>query len=140
MVEIEIRKLRENEFDGLADLFEGVLAPSLPEHRKALLSSYNNPQTIQRSVVCLQDSKVVGGYVAQIREDPSYLHFMAVCSNHRRNGVGTELLKHFEESAKSRGCLRLELNADENNFRWYEKRGYIAESNIDGVICMYKDL
>ncbi|MEK5392536.1 GNAT family N-acetyltransferase [Margalitia sp. FSL K6-0131] len=70
----------------------------------------------------------------ETEKDEYYLDSLAVSPNHRKKGVGGELLKAFENAGYEKGFHKLSLNVDEDNtnaYRLYEKNGFVYESTFD---------
>ena len=55
------------------------------------------------------------------------LHFLAVLKEHQEKGIGTKLMQHLEERAKTKGYDRIIINVYEDNeetIKFYERKGY----------------
>ena len=60
-----------------------------------------------------------------------YLQAIAVSEEHRRRGIGSDLLDSIEDRARADGSTRLFLDASARNMdarRFYERRGMSVES------------
>lgn len=64
------------------------------------------------------------------RVEPGKIRAFFVAPEHARKGIGTLILKHCEDDARSFGFLRLELMATLPGMRLYAKHGYVAGSPI----------
>lgn len=60
------------------------------------------------------------------RVEPGKIRAFFVAPEHARKGIGTIILKHCEDEARSLGFLRLELMATLPGVRLYAKHGYVA--------------
>lgn len=58
--------------------------------------------------------------------EPGKIRAFFVAPEHARKGVGTIILKHCEDHARSFGFLRLELMATLPGVRLYAKHGYVS--------------
>ena len=78
------------------------------------------------------------------------LHLLAVLKEYQGKGIGTRLIQHFEEQAKSRGYHRIIINVYQDNeeaIKFYEGKGYRHwftipyryEKGIDAYV-MFKDI
>ncbi|MFZ5862847.1 MAG: GNAT family N-acetyltransferase [Nitrospirota bacterium] len=64
------------------------------------------------------------------RVEPGKIRAFFVAPEYARKGIGTLILKHCEDNARSFGFLRLELMATLPGVRLYAKHGYVAGSPI----------
>lgn len=86
---------------------------------------FGSPKVVSRGV--LHDSKVLPGFVAEVKSEPAGLlqyhmadnqcEVLTLISLIDRQGIGRELLKTMELVAKQAGCNRLWLITTNNNRR-----------------------
>lgn len=79
-----------------------------------------------------KDGKIIAGIVAASTFDTLEVEFLFVDENHRGKNLGTELLKHAENTAKMNGLKRILLNT--YSFQapeFYKKHGYSELFKID---------
>lgn len=91
-------------------------------------------------LLALQDDRPVGflllldGFPDEVTLTPqAFVAYMAVEPNHRRQGMGTALLRRAEELARERGLPNVALMVTENNRaaqRIYEAAGYLTERRL----------
>ena len=62
--------------------------------------------------------------------DPAKIRAFFVSSEHARKGIGTLILKHCEDEARSFGYRRAELMSTLPGLRFYSRHGYIADDPI----------
>lgn len=65
--------------------------------------------------------------------DEFYLDTLSVHSDYQRRGIGSALMRAFEQRAAERGCHKLALLVEEENeiaFRLYAKLGYTADGMV----------
>ncbi|WP_158175792.1 GNAT family N-acetyltransferase [Heyndrickxia camelliae] len=70
----------------------------------------------------------------ETEEDEFYLDSLAVSPLHRKQGIGSELLKAFENIGEEEGHQKLALNVDKDNetaYRLYKKNGFEFQSTFD---------
>ena len=82
---------------------------------------------ISLSAVAVHNEIPVAFGIAWTVGDTAQLHQIAVSENYRRNGVGRLILKDLFESARRRGCGKMELELRKGNepARFlYEKMGF----------------
>ncbi|HKQ23275.1 MAG TPA: GNAT family N-acetyltransferase [Burkholderiales bacterium] len=64
------------------------------------------------------------------RAEPAKIRAFFVAPEHARKGVGTIILKHCEDAARSFGFSRVELMATLPGVRLYSRHGYVSGSPI----------
>jgi ribosomal protein S18 acetylase RimI-like enzyme len=65
--------------------------------------------------------------------DTVYLGGFAINSSHKGQGIGTQILNHIKDDAKSKGIKRIELTVSVNNehaIKLYKKSGFEIEGYI----------
>jgi ribosomal protein S18 acetylase RimI-like enzyme len=128
-----IRCYAESDEAPVADLWREVF-PGSP--------SWNHPETdIQRKLsvqrelflVATVDSEIVGTAMAGYDGHRGWVYYVAVSPRHRRQGVGTALMKGVEQKLASVGCPKLNLQVRASNeevVAFYEKLGYEVEDRV----------
>lgn len=104
--------------------------------------SWNQPETdiqrklaIQRELflVATIDSELVGTAMAGYDGHRGWVYYVAVSPKHRRQGIGTALMKAVEQRLASMGCPKLNLQVRATNeevVAFYRKLGYEVEERI----------
>jgi len=86
------------------------------------------------------DTETVGLAWGKIREDgSSWLSFMGVSPNHRRNGIGRSLLTRFIEESRLKGSHRISLNTDPRQIpaiKLYEDMAFDPEGHAENSYGM----
>ena len=89
-----------------------------------------------RPITCIArapSGDVVGGAVGRTWGECAELQQLWVAPEHRRNGIGSHLVKLFEASAKVRGCRTLYLTTFSfQALRLYQSLGYKSAVEIRG--------
>jgi predicted GNAT family N-acyltransferase len=76
---------------------------------------------------CLDDATVVG----TARLLPShYIGRMCVSRDHRKMGIGGAMLEFFIRYAQQRGIAELHLNAQLSALKFYQRYGFVENSDI----------
>lgn len=97
----------------------------------------SNEQPVK--LVARDDNGIVGGLLGHTRWDWLYVAKLWVHERGRKRGVGTQLLKHAEDIARSRGCIGASLDTFEYQARpFYEKLGYKLFGTLDGYPPGYR--
>ena len=63
----------------------------------------------------LSDNKLVGYGILDVSNSISYIQNIIVIEEHRRKGIGSQLLLAFSEVAEAYGCNRISLRVRINN-------------------------
>jgi ribosomal protein S18 acetylase RimI-like enzyme len=129
----QIRPYSESDEAAVAELWREVF-PGSP--------SWNHPETdIQRKLsvqrelflVATLGSDIVGTAMAGYDGHRGWVYYVAVSQRHRRQGIGTALMRNVEQRLASLGCPKLNLQVRASNYEvvsFYEKLGYEAEERI----------
>ena len=130
---MKIRSYSESDEAAVAKLWREVF-PGSP--------SWNHPETnIQRKLavqcelflVATIDSKIVGTAMAGYDGHRGWVYYVAVSPRHRRQGIGTALMKRAEEELAKLGCPKLNLQVRASNeevVAFYRKLGYEIEERV----------
>jgi ribosomal-protein-alanine N-acetyltransferase len=102
-------------------------------NRPRVVSSIRDPDsTVAVSTV---DELVSGFAIMVFREHTAHLNLLAVKPKYRREGVGKDLVRWLEESAKTAGTFELSLEVRETNLAalaFYQRLGYQQSGKIKG--------
>ena len=83
--------------------------------------------------VALDGESVVGTVIAGYDGHRGWLYSLAVAPSHRRNGIGTLLVRHAENALASLGCPKLNLQVRSDNsgvVAFYNALGFSSEERI----------
>jgi len=129
----QIRPYSESDEAAVAELWRQVF-PGSP--------SWNQPETdIQRKLsvqrelflVAALGSEIVGTAMAGYDGHRGWVYYVAVSPRHRRQGIGTALMRNVEQRLASLGCPKLNLQVRASNHEvvsFYENLGYEVEERI----------
>ena len=130
---IEIRPYLESDEAAVAELWREVFPDS---------SAWNHPETdIQRKLsvqrelflVATIGTELVGTAMAGYDGHRGWVYTVAVRPSHRRQGIGTALMRSVEERLARLGCPKLNLQvraANQEVVAFYERLGYEVEERI----------
>ena len=79
---------------------------------------------------------VMGGYDGH----RGWIYSVATDPGHRRQGIGSALLRRVETALIERGCLKVNLQVRTSNaavIAFYEKLGYAVEDRVSMGKCLY---
>lgn len=113
-----------------------------------LIRPQNNPKRdIERKLkvnpelflVGLIDDRIVATVMAGYEGHRGWVNYVAIDPDHRKEGLGRQIMKVVEEKLLALGCPKINLQIRTNNFSavdFYEKLGY----KTDAVISLGKRL
>jgi ribosomal protein S18 acetylase RimI-like enzyme len=128
---ITIRPYHEEDQDSVLTLWNKVF-PGSPPH--------NNPVRDLRTrskippelfLVAVREGKIVGTLLASCEGKQGWVYYLGVDPDHRRQGIGTRLMKRVEATLAGLGCkeLHFQIWASKAEVQaFYESLGYIIES------------
>ncbi|UCE19103.1 MAG: GNAT family acetyltransferase [Gemmatimonadota bacterium] len=130
---MEIRPYSDSDEAAVAKLWREVF-PEAP--------SWNLPETdIRRKraiqpelfLVATSDSSIVGTAMAGYDGHRGWVYYVAVSPKHRRQGIGSTLMKRVEQDLAELGCPKLNLQVRTENeevVAFYKKLGYTVEERV----------
>jgi ribosomal protein S18 acetylase RimI-like enzyme len=134
-----------------------IIRPYSPDDEQAVIDLWcrcnlvrpqNNPKLdIERKLsinpelflVGLIDSKIVATVMGGYEGHRGWVNYLGVTPEHRKKGLGRQIMKVLEEKLKTTGCPKINLQVRNDNLEalmFYEKLGY----KIDEVQSMGKRL
>ncbi len=130
---VNVREYADDDRESVVALLNSVFPDS---------SGHNDPnQSIDRKtahqdrlfLVAEQDSQVVGTVMAGYDGHRGWLYSLAVDPSHRRQGIGTLLVRHAEQRLITLGCPKLNLQVRKENdavVAFYASIGFVMEDRI----------
>lgn len=139
-IKIRIRKIYWADWRRLTEMFREIF----PELTAQQISHYilNYEDTI---AVAEAREGIVGFYhfIPRKEEGTAWLNYLGVVSSCHRGGVGTQLLRDYEERAAQMGLRWAEFDVLQHNQRaikFYEKHGYTRLHPVDNKFRYRKAL
>lgn len=93
----------------------------------------------QTSAVCAaavgQQGQILGYYLCYQAGDDCEIMRIAVDAGHRKQQIGSELMRHLEQVCRQRGLERILLDVRESNLAaiaFYEKHGFVRDGMRKG--------
>lgn len=83
--------------------------------------------------VAVSDAGVVGTIMAGYDGHRGWIYSVAVHPDHRKQGIGSDLVSHAERSLTDKGCMKINLQIMECNegvAAFYSSLGYSAEKRV----------
>ena len=135
-MKFEIRKATKKDLESFFSLFSRSLRTYFPEYsdktvRFFLEKSYRR-EKIQRGLgedynlfLAFEDSELIGYLLSDLPYGGvAFCSWIAVSEPYRKKGVGTALLKAWEEDSKRIGAHKLRLGTSEEILGFYKKNGF----------------
>jgi len=160
---VVIRNARDEDVQGFIDCysrvwksFRGILPEQWveevieeagqPSFQENIQSAIANPDRIL--LVAEKDGEIVGHAQGRVnRGGYSWLGFMGVSPDHRRQGIGRALLYRFTEESRRSGCTKVSLNTAPRlkpAIKLYADMGFIPEgymrNHIHGLDLIFYSL
>lgn len=133
MARIEVRPYLESDETAVVGLWKEVFSD---------VTGRNDPEKdIQRKLAVQRElflvatcgTELVGTAMAGYDGHRGWIHYLAVHPDHRRQGIGTALMKNVEERLTAMGCPKLNLQVRALNqvvLPFYKRLGYHIEERI----------
>ncbi|HEU5330069.1 MAG TPA: GNAT family N-acetyltransferase [Thermomicrobiales bacterium] len=98
------------------------------------------PQIPERYRMVLAQGEPIGFFAVRAEEDALYLQTIQLVPEHRRQGIGTALLRHIEALAQTQGCRAVRLRVFKENpaLDWYQRNGYQVVTDEPYSLMMEK--
>ena len=138
MAEIEIREIKENDFEnGFLETLDFLRRISDLDKNKAkeiLEKIKQNPNQIIH--VAIDDKKIVGCITLLIEQKfihdgglVGHIEDVVVRTDYERKGIGMKLVTSMLEHAKRKNCYKTILDCKDDVKQFYERIGFKHESN-----------
>jgi ribosomal protein S18 acetylase RimI-like enzyme len=124
------RQFQSNDAESLIALWQEVLPSSQPwnEPREVLRRKMNQHDDLV--FVAEKEAKVVGAVMAGYDGIRGWIYSLAVSSEHRRCGIGRQLIEVAESTLRALGCPKVNLQVRSTNLEvleFYRRCGYAVE-------------
>lgn len=105
-------------------------------------SAHNHPAAAIGKKIAIDDGlffialikqKVVGSIMAGYDGHRGWIYAVAVHPNHRKQGIGSQMVTHAEGALTARGCMKINLQIAEGNeavSAFYASLGYAVEKRV----------
>ena len=130
---LSIRPYSEEDEPAVAGLWRQVF-PDAPAWNRPT-SDIRRKLAVQRELflVALLDGELVGTAMGSYDGHRGWVYYVAVSEAHRRQGIGSALMKAVEEKLVQIGCPKLNLQVRASNkqvVEFYRKLGYHVEERV----------
>src|SRR3954454_17818794 len=126
----------------IADLSRTVIEPGLPWRWTPRRVAAHMKERENLVVGVKDDRQLVGFAMAQFYSETVHLTLIGVVANHKRSGIGRQLIEWVKESAKVAGLFRIHLEGRAGNQaarRFYTALGYREGATVDGYYSGIED-
>jgi ribosomal-protein-alanine N-acetyltransferase len=122
--------------DDIAALSRTAIEHGLPWRwtPKRVAASIAEPAT--NVVVVREGATLVGFGIMKYHDEAAHLLLFAVARTHRRQGLGTRMLRWLEKVARAAGLQRIGLEARADNaeaLAFYRRHGYVEGALVPGM-------
>jgi ribosomal protein S18 acetylase RimI-like enzyme len=130
---MEIRVFEESDERDVVSLWKQVFA--YPEARNDPATMIRHKMAAQRNLffVAVAEGKVVGTVMGGYDGHRGWIYSLAIDPAHRRQKLGTVLMRHVERALAALGSPKINLQIFPSNavaIEFYEKLGYRVEERI----------
>ena len=130
---VHIRRYLETDFETVINLWR-LIFPDAPAHNDPA-QDIQSKMAIQPELffVGILDDLIVGTAMSGFDGHRGWVYYVAVHPDHRRKGIGTELMQRVESALHASGCpkINLQIRADNAEVRsFYASMGYEVEERI----------
>jgi|SRR6476619_1394753 ribosomal protein S18 acetylase RimI-like enzyme len=135
-----IRPYQDADESAVIALWNEVLPDSAPHNDPA--TAIRKKLAVERDLffVAVVDETIVGTVMGGYDGHRGWVYAVAVSPRHRRQGIGTVLIRHLEVALVARGCLKINLQVRRSNtgvIPFYESLGYAVEEIVSMGKRMY---
>jgi ribosomal protein S18 acetylase RimI-like enzyme len=122
-------------------LWNEALPDDAPHNDPA--TAIRNKLAVERDLffVAVEGGAVVGTVLGGYDGHRGWVYSLAVQPQHRRQGVGSALVRRLEQALAGRGCLKVNLQVRSSNagvVAFYEKLGYAVEPRVSMGKRLYR--
>ena len=130
---VQITAYQAAHFDGVKALWEIVFPDDPPRNRADAAIPEKLKVQGELFFVALKEGRVIGTTMAGYDGHRGWLYSVAVHPDHRRDGIGSQLLRAAEAKLASMGCRKLNLQIRAGNeavTAFYAAHGYAVEERV----------
>ena len=132
---MEIRKGGKRDFKEIAKLWLNFFK----EDTSQVIRKYLDERFRKKEVLIAEERGKLIGFLTFSKNyfhHSDYAQFVMINRNHRRKGIATALMKHFEKQARKRKCRRIFSSAEPWNkiaIKMHRKLGYERCGYVDNI-------
>ncbi len=130
---MQIRPFKESDTDLVSALWQEVF-PDEPAHNAPhLVIKQKVAHQPELFFVSEEDGKITGTILSGYDGHRGWFYAVTVSPRHRRQGLGTTLIRHAEQALTALGCTKINLQVRSTNasvIAFYKELGYEVEERI----------
>lgn len=129
---MEVRKYRAKDRENLIDLRKTAF-PDDPPHNEPSKVIDAKLKVDDQIYVVEDNASIIGACIAGYDGHRGWLYAVAVSPEHRRNGIGEQLISAAEKGLEELGCIKVNLQIRSTNSAvraFYDSIGYATEERI----------
>ena len=130
---MHIRPCTTRDRAGVIALWERVFPDDPPHNAPAKVFDAKLAVRDDMLFIAMDADRVVGTAMAGYDGHRGWLYTVAVSPEHRRRGIGTELVRHAVDALRAVGCIKVNLQIRATNAAvrgFYESFGFEAEDRL----------
>jgi ribosomal protein S18 acetylase RimI-like enzyme len=130
---MDVRSYREGDFDGIDALWNEAFPDDPPWNRAGYAVPAKLAFQPDLLFVAVDRDQIIGSAMAGYDGHRGWLYAVAVRQQHRRDGLGTMLVRKAEDALRDLGCRKINLQVRTTNeaiVRFYQRLGYLVEERI----------
>ncbi len=130
---MKIRNYKTSDKDSVVSLWKKVFNPQKPYNDPEIVIDMKTKQNDGLFFVAEENNQIIGTIIAGFDGHRGWLYSLAVHQQHRRKGIGTQLVKKAIHELKKLGCLKVNLQINSDNSEvvgFYKKNGFLLEDRI----------
>ncbi len=128
-----LRDYRTEDFEALCEIDRQCFPPGIAYSREEIAWAVEQPEMV---VVAEEKGGIAGFVIAEVTgPQRGYIITIDVLAQHRKSGVGTQLMEEAHRRLIAAGTRRVILETAVNNteaIRFYEKLGYTTVRRLKG--------
>ena len=130
---MEIRNYKSSDKNSIIFLWKKVFDPQKPYNDPETSINMKTKQNDNLFFVAEEKNQIIGTIIAGFDGHRGWIYSLALHPQHRRKGVGTQLVKKAIRELKKLGCLKVNLQINSDNYEvaeFYKKNGFLIEDRI----------
>lgn len=127
---MQIRQYRTDDEAQVTALWDAVFQDDAPHNAPGAVITQKLAYQPELFFVGTLDDKIIGTILAGYDGHRGWLYAVATSPNQRRQGYGTQLIRHAESALADMGCTKVNLQVRESNAEvaaFYRVLGYAVE-------------
>jgi len=137
---VNIRNFIQSDKDSVVSLWKEIFSSRYLHNDPELAIETKIKHSKDLFFVAYENNLIVGTVMVGFDGHRGWIYSLAVKPDFRKKGIGTQLMKEAINKLKSLGCLKVNLQIEEDNsgvVDFYEKIGFSIEDRISMGMKLY---